>query len=141
MRPVRFIGPRESAAELLRAFVDEHAHLAVVRTAQGKTLGLVTLEDLVEQLVGELEDEFDRLPRMIHALTGQLWMIGGGVPVSEVNRKLDLALPSASLPLSRWLLERLSGPPHPGDVVREQDVTFTIRRVRRGNIFEASVQA
>ena len=138
-RPVRFIAPHESAAELLRAFVDEHAHMAVVRSDLGKNLGLVTLEDLVEELLGELEDEFDRLPRMMHALSGRLWMIGGGVLVSEVNQETGAALPDPKQTVSRWLLDRLSGSPRPGDVYREQGLTFTVRRVRRARVFEASV--
>ena len=140
MRPVRFIAPDESADELLKAFVDEHAHMAVVQDEHGHTLGLVTLEDLVEELVGELEDEFDRLPRMTHALSGRLWMIGGGVLVSEVNKKLNVSLHEPNLTISRWLMTRLVRPPKPGDVYREQNLTFTIRRVRRGKVFEVSVQ-
>ncbi len=140
VRPVRFIKPDESADELLKAFVDEHAHMAVVQDRQGNTLGLVTLEDLIEELVGELEDEFDRLPRMTHALSGKLWMIGGGVLISEVNEKLKVTLPELTQTLSRWLLSRLGNAPRPGDVYREFDLTFTIRRVRRGKVFEVSVQ-
>jgi putative hemolysin len=139
VRPVRFIAPQESAAELLRAFVDEHAHMAIVRSPQGENLGLVTLEDLVEELLGELEDEFDRLPRMVHALSGRLWMIGGGVLISEVNQETGASLPEPRQTVSRWLLERLAGPPRPGDVYREQGMTFTVRRVRRGKVFEASL--
>ncbi len=140
VRPVRFIAPHESADELLKAFVDEHAHMAVVQDESGRTLGLVTLEDLVEELVGELEDEFDRLPRMTHALSGRLWMIGGGVLISEVNEKLDVSLLDPSRTISRWLLIRLARPPRPGDIHQEHGLTFTVRRVRRGKVFEVSVQ-
>ncbi len=140
VRPVRFIAPDESADELLRAFVDEHAHMAVVQDERGQTLGLVTLEDLVEELVGELEDEFDRLPRMTHALSGRLWMIGGGVLISEVNERLNVALPEPNVTISRWLLERLAHPPRSAETYQEHGLTFTIRRVRRGKVFEVSVQ-
>ena len=79
IRPVHFLSPQDSAADLLKTFIDQHVHIAIVRDSSGKTLGLVTLEDIVEELVGELEDEFDRLPRMLHQLSGGTWMVGGGV--------------------------------------------------------------
>ncbi len=140
VRPVRFIAPDAPADELLKAFVDEHAHMALVQDSAGHTLGLVTLEDLIEELVGELEDEFDRLPRMVHALRGGLFMIGGGVQVSEVNEKLRISLPEPDVTISHWLLTRLERPPRPGDVYRQDNLTFTIRRVRRGKVFEVSIQ-
>jgi putative hemolysin len=140
MRPVRLIGPDESAADLLKAFVDQHAHIAIVKDRSQQTLGLVTLEDLVEELVGELEDEFDRLPRMVHPLGSRLWMVGGGTLIGEVNEKLGSSLPEPEQTISRWVLGRVPSPPRPGQVHHEQDLKFTIRRVRRGRIFEVSIQ-
>ena len=139
-RPVRLTDPNEPVATLLKAFVDEHAHMAIVQNQQGLTLGMVTLEDLVEELVGELEDEFDRLPRMLHSLGGQVWMIGGGVRISDVNQSLELSLPEPEKTLSEWLEQRLSDVPRPGDACRHDQVVFTVRRVRRRKVFEASVQ-
>jgi putative hemolysin len=140
VRPVRFIGPNEEAAELFRTFVDDHAHIAIVRNDGGETLGMITLEDLVEELVGDLEDEFDRLPRMFHALSTQVWMIGGGVSVQEINATLGKSLPEPQQTVSRWLLQRLNSPPRPGDTYSDQGLTFSIRRIRRGKIFEVSVR-
>lgn len=102
-------------------------------------MGLVTLEDLVEELVGKLEDEFDRLPRMFHALTGGIWMMGGGIPMSRVVSELRLAVPNATGSLSAWLLERFDRMPKPGDQIRDGDAVFTVRRVRRGKIFEVAI--
>ncbi|MBX3444390.1 MAG: HlyC/CorC family transporter [Planctomyces sp.] len=139
IRPVRFVRPGSSAAALLQGFVSEHVHMAIVRSAEGRTLGLVTFEDVVEELVGELEDEFDRLPRMLHSLTGGTWMVGGGTPVSEVAESTGVELPAANLATSAWLLERLEQPPRPGDSCRVGPLEFVVRRVRRGRIFEAAV--
>jgi CBS domain containing-hemolysin-like protein len=56
LRPVHFLPPEAKAADLLRRFVDEKVRLAIIRDAVGRILGLVTLEDIIEELVGELED-------------------------------------------------------------------------------------
>jgi CBS domain containing-hemolysin-like protein len=141
IRPVHFVTPEQPATELLRAFVERHEHVAIARSEDGKTLGLVTLEDVVEELVGELEDEFDRLPRMLHPLKGGTWMVGGGVPVAELASKLGLSLPDAHGSTSAWLIRRFGRIPKPSEIHREDGAEFMVRRTRRGKVFEVSVTA
>jgi putative hemolysin len=138
IRPVHFIRPDSSASDLLKTFIDQHEHMAIVREAQGRCLGLITLEDLIEEMVGELEDEFDRLPRHVHSLSGGTWMLGGGVPVAEVVSKLGGPPVSAGGTLAAWLERGLGQPPKPGQTLRHAGMEFVVRRVRRGRIFEAS---
>jgi putative hemolysin len=140
IRPVGFVPPELPASELLRRFVSEHVHLAIVRDSEGKTLGMVTFEDIVEELVGDLEDEFDRLPRMIHPLTGGTWMFGGGTPMSEVAQRLEHSFPKAAGTLSAWLLQKFAHVPQAGETYHEAGFVFIIRRTRRRRIFEVAVQ-
>ena len=100
VRPVHFVEPDSSASDLLQAFIDQHEHIAIVRDTEGHCLGLITLEDLMEELVGELQDEFDRLPRHVHSLSSGTWMFGGGVAMSEVAAKLGGGLLRSA---GRWL--------------------------------------
>ncbi len=138
IRPMQFVAPDNSAADLLKTFIDKHEHIAVVRDEGGRCLGLITLEDLIEELVGELQDEFDRLPRHIHSLSGGTWMFGGGVPLSEASARLGVALGEGGGTLAAWLQTGLGQPPKPGQMLRHGDVDFVVRRVRRGRVFEAS---
>jgi len=139
VRPVHFVTVEQPANELLRVFIERHEHMAIVRDGEGKTVGLVTFEDVVEELVGELEDEFDRLPRHLHSLAGGRWMAGGGLPTIELARKTGFDLPDAHGSTSTWLIERLGRTPKPNEVVSAGRAEFTVRRVRRGCIFEVSV--
>ncbi len=139
IRPLHYAALDDSAADLLRLFVEQHVHIAVVRDNRERTLGIVALEDLVEELVGEIEDEFDRLPRLLHSLSGGTWMVGGGVRVAEVNTRLGTALDRPQETLSAWLNRHLGESPKPGDVVRTDNAIFTVRRVRRGRVFEAMI--
>jgi CBS domain containing-hemolysin-like protein len=139
IRPVHFVLPDDSAADLMKVFVEQHVHIAIVRDSGGKTLGMVTLEDLVEELVGELQDEFDRLPRMFHTLSGGIWMVGGGMPMAELSQRLQLPLPASQETVSAWLYHRLGHIPKPGDIYREATAEFVVRRVRRGKAFEVAV--
>ncbi|MDZ4859410.1 MAG: hemolysin family protein [Candidatus Hydrogenedentes bacterium] len=139
IRPVHFVAKDESAAELLRMFVEQHVHVALVRDEKGKTLGLITMEDLVEELVGELEDEFDRLPRMCHALSGGTWMVGGGFPASKLDDVLGVPLENVRGSTSAWLIERMGRLPKVNEIYREAGCEILIRRTRRGKIFEVAV--
>lgn len=139
VRPVRFVSPDQQAGELLSLFVEEHVHIAIVRDDKGKTLGLITLEDVVEELVGELEDEFDHPPRMLHALTGNTWMVGGGVAVQEMASRIGIGLENPQGDVSSWLIGRINRVPKPGEVYREGGVDFVVRRTRRGKVFEVAV--
>jgi putative hemolysin len=139
MRPVHFADPEGSAADLLRVFVGQHEHMAIARDEDGRAIGLVTLEDLIEEVVGEVEDEFDRLPRYRHALPGGTWVFGGGTPMDEVSQSLRGLLPAGRETLATWMAKRLGVVPTGGQAVRIDDVEILVRRMRRGQVFEASV--
>lgn len=139
IRPVHVAAPGDSAAELLKVFVERHEHMAIVRDDAGTTLGLITLEDVIEELVGELEDEFDRLPRMIHPLSAGTWMVGGGVPVAELATTLGLTLPDATSSVSGWLMRQLGPQAALNATYRVANTEFLVRRLRRGKIFEVAI--
>jgi putative hemolysin len=139
MRPITFVDPAASAADLMRIFVDQHEHIAIVRASDGRSLGLVTLEDLVEEIIGDLEDEFDRLPRYSHALSGGTWLFGGGVTMHEVSRCIEGGLPGGTGSLASFIEAESGDPPRGGQVLRRDGVEILVRRVRRGRVFEASV--
>jgi CBS domain containing-hemolysin-like protein len=139
IRPVYYVGPEDSASELLRVFMEQHVHIAIVRNEQSDAVGLVTLEDIVEELVGELEDDFERLPTMLHPLSGGTWMVGGGVRVQDLETQLNIKLPDDAGSVSAWIRRRLGHLPRSGEVHKEDGLEFTIRRTRRGRVFEVAV--
>jgi CBS domain containing-hemolysin-like protein len=140
IRPVGFVAPDTSAADLVKGFVTDHVHMSIVRDANGKTLGMVTFEDLVEELVGDLEDEFDRLPRMAHPLSGGTWMVGGGKPMTEVATLLKKSFSEVPENISTWLIGQFGRTPKAGESIKRDGFEFMIRRIRRGQVFEVAVR-
>jgi CBS domain containing-hemolysin-like protein len=138
-RPIHRVSPDTTASALTRSFTKEHVHVAVVVDDLGKTLGMITMEDLVEQLVGDLEDEFDRLPTRMHDLGGSVLMVGGGAPMSRVLEKLGIAADGPTGSVSAFLDARLGRHPARGDEVRILGLRIVVRRIRRGRVFEATV--
>ncbi|MDD3588617.1 MAG: CNNM domain-containing protein, partial [Thermoguttaceae bacterium] len=152
IRPVSFVDPGTPASILLRDFTAKHEHIAIVRDFGGVCIGMVSLEDVVEELVGEIEDEFDRLPRSMHALAKNTFLVGGGCPLKEVaqmikdNYGVDLFsnLNDKSLyadkTLAFWLETQLGEIPRRGGQVTLGNVSFAIRRIRRRKIFDVQIQ-
>lgn len=135
IRPVRFISPNMRLTKLIRIFIEEHIHIAIVQEENGTTLGLITLEDIIEEFLGEIEDEFDRLPKMIHSLSGGTWMVGGGVYWRDLSKMISHLQPYSGT-LSDYLLSQLEEAPKTGERIERNHLDFIIRRVRRGKIFE-----
>jgi len=142
IRPVEFVPPGTRCSDLLARFVDQHVHMAIVRGESGRTLGLVTLEDIVEELIGHVADEFDTLPKHCHLLSGNVWIIGGGLRVHEMetNLKANLGGAAPETRVSEWIASRMGRAPVVNSFVRVAGLVFVIRRIRRGQVYEISVQ-
>jgi CBS domain containing-hemolysin-like protein len=76
---------------------------------------------------------------MLHRLSGDTWMVCGGLPVKELADRLGLKLPDAQGTTSAWLIRRLGRVPNVNEVYRLDGAEFLVRRTRRGTVFEVSV--
>ncbi len=138
IRPVQFIPPNMSARDLLRLFVNEHIHMAIVKDKQ-KTVGMITVEDVIEEMLGDLQDEFDKLPRMFQQVSSNVWMVGGGLSVKELNEKLRMTMDDDKKLVSSWLISKIGRVPNSGESVKVDGKNFQIRRTRRGKVFEVVI--
>ncbi len=140
VRPIDFVAPEDTAATLLERFAQQHVHLAIVRDAKGATRGLITMEDIVEELIGDLDDEFDPLPKTFYSPNDGFWVIGGGVPITMIATETPLGLPKSGLTLSDWFCRRLRRHPKVGDVLKYRNAEFYVRKIRRGRVLEFNVR-
>jgi len=139
MRPMLFVAPEQTCPKLLKQFLGGRWHMAVVKESDGRTAGLITLEDVIEELVGDIEDEFDHLPRTFHDLGGTRYAVGGGFLVAELAARLNIVLPDAAGSVSDWIATRLGRVPRQHESFSAGRAGFTVRRVRRSRVFEAIV--
>jgi putative hemolysin len=133
--------PEEMAlSDALKRMTAEHHHLALVRGAGGKVVGLVTQEDIFEEFFGDIQDEFDRLPRHISPSGTQL-VVGGGVSLGQLREALKRADLGRELPagatLNDWLNHGREDHLKGGDTVVIDGIWAQVRKVRRRRITEA----
>jgi putative hemolysin len=94
MRPAYFIPETKKVDELLSEFRRSRQQLAIVRDEYGFTAGLVTIEDLLEEIVGDIQDEYDsEEPMMVQVVDAYTSLMDGLTPLSDVNERMDLDLP------------------------------------------------
>jgi putative hemolysin len=130
-------------ATALERMIVGHVHIALLRDQQRRIVGMVTLEDILEELVGDIQDEYDRIPSHV-AESGSGWVMGGGVLLDRLERLLDLKIDRSGLPhevrtLNDWIRERLGRPVRGGDIVKASGLRVLIRKVRRQKVLEAQV--
>lgn len=94
VRPALFVPESKGLNDLLRAFRINRNHLAIVVDEFGRTAGLITIEDILEQIVGEIEDEFDidSDEGDIFALADKTWRVAGDTPLERVNEHFSVQL-------------------------------------------------
>jgi putative hemolysin len=128
-----------SLSEALRRMTNEHHHLALVRDEHGKVVGMIAQEDIFEELVGDIQDEFDRLPRHISPAGHQL-VVGGGVQLGQLRQMLKRDDIGEGLPantsVNDWLNHEREVPLRGGDMVVVDRVWAQVRKVRRRRITE-----
>ena len=97
MRPAMFVPESKGLNDLLREFRRNHNHLAIVVDEFGRTAGLITIEDVLEQIVGEIEDEFDSEIDTgdIFALADGSWRVAGDTPPERICEHFETALHDA----------------------------------------------
>ena len=93
LRSAHFVPESKRVAELLREMQTEKFHMAIVVDEYGGTAGLVTMEDLLEEIVGEITDEYDVPEPVVERLANGALRVPGRTPIDEVNELLDVELP------------------------------------------------
>ncbi len=140
VRSLRRFRADQSVAEALETMIREHAHIALVTEKDNHVVGMITLEDIVEELVGEIHDEFDRIPSFLNRV-GRGWIAGGFVPLARIREEtgIELAVDSEKpiYTLSDWITEKLDRPPRGGDRIEAGDYEVIIRKVRHILVQEA----
>jgi magnesium and cobalt transporter len=137
LRPAVFVPESKNLNELLRDFRSNRNHLAIVIDEFGNTAGLITIEDVLEEIVGEIEDEFDEIQgdQGIYTLADGSQRIAGDADISAVNSVLGVQLPEETFDTIGGLLAHEHGRvPRRGETVQVDGLAFTVMLTRGGAV-------
>lgn len=142
-RPIKKILAETPLSRALSEMIHEKAHIAIIVSKEREVRGMIALEDIIEELVGEIEDEFDRLPTYVHPC-GSGWIIGGAVSMRVVASTLGIELhlenvSERTLTLTEWVAQKLGRDFEGGEVLSFDNISITVRKLRRRKLAEALV--
>lgn len=141
MREVLVVPETKTLPDVLVEFKRRKRHLAVVVDEFGSTAGLVTVEDVLEQLVGEIEDEFDTAPEVLKPTTSAM-VLDGATNVRDLETQYQLRLPrdEGFETLAGFILKRLQKIPRPGDHFDFENRRYTVLDMQERRIGNVKVE-
>jgi putative hemolysin len=127
----------------LERMIREHTHIALVVDGANKVVGMITMEDILEEFIGEIEDEYDRLPAHITP-SGRAWVVGGGIGLQRLKDATGIDLsgdmpPGGAATLTTWVSGHLGRPIRGGDELTRGGVRVIVRKIRRQKVLEAQL--
>ncbi|MDR0487778.1 MAG: CBS domain-containing protein, partial [Treponema sp.] len=144
VKPVIFVTRTIKIAKLLRTLREKHAHLAVVVDEHGGTLGIVTIEDILEELVGEIWDEHDTVVEPVKKDASGGFTVLGKVNFRDMLEAVtdgiahnDDEIPDTTV--ANWIMENLGRLPAAGEELTWRYLTIRVTRVLRHRVMEVTV--
>ena len=129
------VPPTKKASVLLKEMRERRIHLALVGDEYGGIDGLVTLEDLIEEIVGDIRDEQEKELREIDEVAANRYIVEGKTDIGKLNEKLKLTLPEDEFEtVGGFVLGLFGRLPAEGDQIRYENLMFTVLRLRKNRI-------
>ncbi|AHH08021.1 HlyC/CorC family transporter [Borrelia anserina] len=135
MRKVMFVPESKKIDSLLKEFQENHVHIAIVVDEYGGVSGLVTLEDILEEIVGDIQDEFDNELDEIEPLDDGGYLCTARVLIEDLNEKLGLSLPDGDFDtLGGFVYDLFGRIPLKNEKIEYNNLIFTIKNMHQRNI-------
>ena len=117
-RKIIYVPESARLERLLQLFLERKLHFAIVVDEYGGTVGMVTLENIVEEVVGQIQDEFDQEKPLLVRISDNQWDVDGALPLRELAGLVGAEMQAEGVTTtSGWVTQRLGGFPKSGDVV------------------------
>ena len=141
LSPVYFVPQTKLVSEVLQEFQAEKVHMAIVADEHGGVAGLVTMEDILEELFGEIADEFDTAVKLISLVGREQWRVAGKAPLDELSAVTEVSLPEDEFDtVGGFVLHLFGRPPKPSETITYENLTFTVEKTAGLRILEVQVK-
>jgi CBS domain containing-hemolysin-like protein len=129
MRPPYFVPENKRASLLLAEMRRSKMQMAVVRDEYGIVSGLVTIEDLLEEIVGDIQDEYDQEETLITQETPEVWIVDGSMQIEDFNEQLEVDLPTNETDtIGGFVFDRLGHQPEKGETTTWNGLVFLVEQ-------------
>jgi putative hemolysin len=140
LHPPYFVPESKRADTLLQEFQAKRLHMAIVVDEYGGTAGLVTLEDLLEELVGEISDEYEKPERLIQRVDAKTFRVAGKLAIEDLNAVTGLRISNEGYDtVGGWVLDLFGRVPRRSERTETPEAWLTVEKVERTRILEVLV--
>ena len=140
VRPILFVPESMKVNQLLRQFKQQRHHIAMVLNEYGGIIGLVTLEDAIEEIVGEINDEHESAPEAIIPLEQGGWLVYAGVDLDELEKLLNIRFDCEdAVTLAGFLTEKLQHLPKKGERFAYKSFVFQVQKSTEKRVFQVLI--
>ena len=126
LRPALYITKGKRIGELLKELQKKKSHIAVVLDEFGGTVGIVTMEDILEELVGEIWDEHDEVVEEIQKVSENEYIVLGSANIQKIFEMLDIDAKTDAVTVSGWVMEEIGRVPEKGDAFAYQTIQVCV---------------
>jgi putative hemolysin len=142
-RKAMFIPTTKMISGLMQEFQEKKMHIAIVVDEYGGTAGLITLEDIIEEIIGEIRDEYDIEENQVTRITDSSWIVLGKLPIDELNELLELNIKSEEddfETVGGFILNHAGDIPKEGYNFRYENIKFTVKEILKKRIQKVLVE-
>ena len=140
MRPILFVPETIKVNQLLRELRQKHRHIAIILNEHGSVTGLITLENVLEEIVGEISDEHERITEKIIKLREGGWLIDAITPLEDVSKLLNITFETeSSVTLGGFLTEQLQHLPKKGERILYKGYYFQVQQATPKRVLQVLV--
>lgn len=140
LRPILFVPDSLKVNQLLKEFKEQHMHIAMVLNEHGIIIGLVTLEDVLEEIVGEIKDEYEEGTEKIIQLKEGAWLVDAGMSLKDLEAHLHITFEAeGALTLGGFLTEKLQQMPRKGNRITYKTYNFQVQQASQRRALQVLV--
>jgi len=140
-RPILRLSENETIIGTLKAMTKNFQHIALIVNARDEERGIVTLEDIVEVLVGDISDEYDLLPEYIYRIAENRYVAGGKMTIAALHDMGLNSLPHVKISLNAWLAGHVRSRLKVNARIQVGEIIFIVKKMRRKHIFEVIIES
>lgn len=139
MKPAVFVVPTTKISDGLKLLQKNKTHMAIVSGEFGDTLGIITMEDILEELVGEIWDEHDDVITNICEVDDNTYIVNGGLSVTDFNDYFEMEIETDSTTVGGWVVSLLEKVPEEGNIATYENFEFLVTQTDTRRITELKV--
>ncbi|HBL99032.1 TPA: hypothetical protein DDZ86_05330 [Candidatus Dependentiae bacterium] len=142
MRPILYIPESIRINQILQEFKSKHMHIAMIINEHGSITGMVTLEDILEEIVGEIHDEYESITEKIYPLPSGGWLADGSIELEKLSAPLKIQFDRSSnvATLGGFMTEQLQHLPKKGEKLHYRGYVFLVQQVTKTKIVQVLIK-